>query len=989
MRTYLRDYLITLYRQLRPSDRSRRGRAASIAANQVEVCEPRQLLSATSGADVDSAFCDPVTIINAELRTDDRTPLIEWNAVEGASEYEIFVANRGSSEAVFRMRGLSGTSIQITQPLDFGEYTVWVRARGADAATPWGSGERVRVDARTEISVDGSQISWSPVEGATEYRFWMDALNDDGSVLKRQAFLFSVSETHVPLSNTSGRFKAWVQPVRLDGQTIQLGTWSSPVEFELSDAPDINEFDFKFGVHEYLIEQGEVRNGEIVLRDIELYYGKGAIPDAGEYLLRIHAATMQTPFIFDGTLRYLDQQALRDALAYVDVAGPSYLYQMNISGAASATKTVFSTTPIANLTRQDLADLGDGPLSVKIRISRRPGAEQHDWSVWSKSFEFSVANEAPTVVLTQDRTNPKISLTVRADVSSFDESELVWEGIHGTPKLQTKSATYNIEVFRNNELLLTQLAGSNEISLETAGHQPGDYEVRVRSRVGDEASEWSDRISFTIDPAPTNFQLVNFSPIDRTPTVSWAQRRGTSSYRVVVTGESGAVVYTATLPGTPQFVPFDSNQEIGLGIHQLTKHLPDGVYTIGVDVIYENGMTSLPTSPLEFVIGARSHIVNPNLIEGSLEWMPIEGATAYQVWINAIDDSGNTTMARVVVENTLQPRFDIPTHLAAGLYRTWVQAIVRDADGRIHKSFWSPPAIINLAATPETISTNDWVAAEYHVEKAVLIGTESLEGDLPEYTLRIGRDRPVEYHKNRGNGSAVSALPFPISHTVYELQLQNLSTGIEVNRNVSQDGLTGNDVVLDLAMADVASLGTGEIAVRIRQRTEQFLLQQSSLKAADHPLADIQISMVSRFGNWSEDFHFSLGTGVPGTLRSIYLPGPDQRTLIWPEGKTVRRFDESKIIYGANVTNIVVGIPDIEETRPQYEVWITNVRTRERVIFEQNLTEPQFTMPASLAGETYRAWFRTVIDGGEPSEWSRSVDFDFYQAHMQESTFDV
>jgi len=224
--------------------------------------------------------------------------------------------------------------------------------------------------------------------------------------------------------------------------------------------------------------------------------------------------------------------------------------------------------------------------------------------------------------------------------------------------------------------------------------------------------------------------------------------------------------------------------------------------------------------------------------------------TQYRVWINQIDDNGNLVVERVVDQAVTGARFEIPTHLSSGTYLTWMQALVREADGQVHRSAWSAAVSTRLSDPPAAYDISEWEAVEYHVQQ-LIFDAGYVGGDLPEYTLRIGEDRPVQYVFSDG------PLPVPavvFSHAVTEVELTNLDTGQKLT---------------------------------------------------------------------------------------------------------------------------------LTESLPRYELWLTDLETNERVLYERDLTESEFTIPEHLAGGQYRAWVRTIVDGDQQSRWS--AHFGAFQRVLKHS----
>ena len=71
-------------------------------------------------------------IVNPIPNSNNRTPTITWQAMQGAGKYDVYISNGTSTAAVVRQNGVTGTSWTVTPPLAPGAYRVWVRAVSTD-----------------------------------------------------------------------------------------------------------------------------------------------------------------------------------------------------------------------------------------------------------------------------------------------------------------------------------------------------------------------------------------------------------------------------------------------------------------------------------------------------------------------------------------------------------------------------------------------------------------------------------------------------------------------------------------------------------------------------------------------------------------------------------------------------------------------------------------------------------------------------------------
>lgn len=945
----------------------RRRRFQSQPARQVELCEPRQLLSATGAENHGSEFCDPVTIVSG-AETQDSTPLFEWEHVEGATEYEIFVGQRGTTQPLYRTTGIAETSFEMPVALPFGDLTIWVRAHGPDGQTNWGSGQHLQIGVRTQIIGDGNDLTWNAVPDATYYDFWVQRIDTDGT-LTGEPLKPRTSDTELSLGPAlSGSWRAWVQPVRLEGDVIHRGLWSSAVDLDLNTTGgasgiDIAAFGFELNAHEYFIQQGEVRTGDHELNNLELAIADGAIPDAGEYLLRISGAANQLgPYGENAQLRYLDVDSYLDFLERTDLFGPSYAFQFELTGVRG--RSTFQTLiPIIDLTAADVAVLGAGPISVRVRI--RLAFSSSAWSQWTPPFQFTNSSSAPELRRQITNTGHFMSWSRHASSSSFDENEIQWVGgfaTEGIPQLQTGSLHYEVQLLKGGVPVETIV--SRDPHHEFMGLAEAGFSARVRSVVDEKVSAWSNEIVLTTAPQAVDFQLSNFSPVDRTPTITWNHIAGTKSYQLTILNASTqSPVYQQTFNGHPlQQSSHAASDPARQGLHQLTTRLADGAYVIRMDAEYQNGDASLADTPLEFRIGGRPEFELPTRngvgTKGAATWSVVPGATSYRVWMNQVDQNGDVIVTRAVDQIVTETRFEFPTELAAGTYRTWVQAMLREADGQLHRSSWAPAVSITLSDAPVTYDVSDWEAVEYHVQQAAF-DSAYIVGDLPAYTLQIGNHKAVQY--GHPENLRVEAVVFSL--LVREVELTNLDTGQQLTLTGGQEYFGSiPDLSLNIYAQKVATLGTGQISVRAR-------LSSTIGSHLTGPIA-------SRWSSWSDNFSYVLGSESPGTLTTVDgLPPFSRPVLTWPQATTIRRFDESEMVTSGAIASGSTATPTITETAPRYEVWITDLEVNERVVYETDLTESEFTVPH--VGR-FRAWVRTIVDGDQTSPWSAPIDFQAF-----------
>ncbi|MBL8818304.1 MAG: hypothetical protein JNL58_19915 [Planctomyces sp.] len=140
---------------------------------------------------------------------------ISWNAIQGATAYDVWVDNLTTSTSQFyRNTNVSGTSVNVTG-FPIGTYGIWVRGRNAGGE--WGNYSAravVRVSITpTGLDVSGANFSdtpvmtWLSVPGASGYEIWVDA---HGSSPYFQDRNVAGLVRAIP-GATAGDFKVWVR----------------------------------------------------------------------------------------------------------------------------------------------------------------------------------------------------------------------------------------------------------------------------------------------------------------------------------------------------------------------------------------------------------------------------------------------------------------------------------------------------------------------------------------------------------------------------------------------------------------------------------------------------------------------------------------------------------------------------------------------------------------------------------------------------------
>lgn len=166
-------------------------------------------------------------------------PTTTWDAVPGATSYQIVVNNRTTNAGNLFPNSTANTN-SWTPPSDLvsGQgYRVLVRAvMPGGAFTPWSSRDfAVGTPTTTPLGTVANlrpTITWSAFGGTTNYAVWLNDVSAGTSNLVPNTTVSGTSWV-VPIDLVSGRsYRVWVKA--LNGTNV--GTWNTPVDFVVGRA---------------------------------------------------------------------------------------------------------------------------------------------------------------------------------------------------------------------------------------------------------------------------------------------------------------------------------------------------------------------------------------------------------------------------------------------------------------------------------------------------------------------------------------------------------------------------------------------------------------------------------------------------------------------------------------------------------------------------------------------------------------------------------
>ncbi len=169
-------------------------------------------------------------------------PVFQWQALPGATGYQLFVRDLVTNAIALNPVNVSATSYTPASSLPSSDYRWWVRASNNSGVTgswslpmDFNVGGKPRVLTPSSTTSDRTPtFSWTPVQGADHYELWVSKRDGTGVVIN----LTNITATsYTPLSTMIPyEYRVWVRAVTPTGA---FSSWSSYVDFTVTafDSP--------------------------------------------------------------------------------------------------------------------------------------------------------------------------------------------------------------------------------------------------------------------------------------------------------------------------------------------------------------------------------------------------------------------------------------------------------------------------------------------------------------------------------------------------------------------------------------------------------------------------------------------------------------------------------------------------------------------------------------------------------------------------------
>ena len=180
----------------------------------------------------------PVPVITAPPAvTPFQRPTITWTAVNGATQYQVWIRNASTNVNPFLVTTRQFNAFYPTSDFGIGRYNLWVKAISATGQTSVDTPQynfqintAAVFTAMNPIQTTATPtLNWVALPGAVKYDVWIDNLSTGQSQFVRNMNV--VGTSFIPPSNLPmGSYRAWVRGVDASGTAA---TWAVPVNFRV------------------------------------------------------------------------------------------------------------------------------------------------------------------------------------------------------------------------------------------------------------------------------------------------------------------------------------------------------------------------------------------------------------------------------------------------------------------------------------------------------------------------------------------------------------------------------------------------------------------------------------------------------------------------------------------------------------------------------------------------------------------------------------
>lgn len=167
----------------------------------------------------------------------DRSPTVSWDSVSGATSYRVYIRNITAGPGAVVDEIVTGTSLTLDAPLQFGKHRIWVQAIVSGLPDRWSDSRDYYVGPAQlgplQPTLDQQpQFTWTSVPGIASVELYVSG---PAGVVINESGITGTSFTATQLAN--GLHRWWLRPTHASGQQ---GEWSPMGVFQIGGRTKIN-----------------------------------------------------------------------------------------------------------------------------------------------------------------------------------------------------------------------------------------------------------------------------------------------------------------------------------------------------------------------------------------------------------------------------------------------------------------------------------------------------------------------------------------------------------------------------------------------------------------------------------------------------------------------------------------------------------------------------------------------------------------------------
>ena len=383
---------------------------------------------------------------------------------------------------------------------------------------------------------------------------------------------------------------------------------------------------------------------------------------------------------------------------------------------------------------------------------------------------------------------------------------------------------------------------------------------------------------------------------------------------------------------------------------------------------YVSGTSNLNVTdnelPLPVITGPSAQVSS---LRPAISWTASEGATSYDIWIRNQSTNTNPFHTGTSTGTSYTPNVDI----GIGKFNLWVRA-----RGPAGNSPWTAQYNFSITTAATLTASDRWQSTSRPtVRWNPLPGAVKYEIWINDHLAGLN---PYIRNQNVTETSFTPSSDMPLG--LYRTWV----------RGISADGIAaGWSPMIEFYVAPAPLITGGNLPTFDRTPTFEWQAVTGA------------VSYEVYVRNSTSGVVVYYPKGVTGTSWTPPADLPDGTYRWWAiavGANNVRGQWSAPIdIYVGGRPNVLSPVGAVNNSTPtfnwqavdgavRYELWVTNMSSMVRVIYDTNLTGLSFTPSSSLANAEYRVWVRAVSSTGEFSLWSTTVNFTVAKSNSAEGS---